>query len=424
MPQLPPGADKRLASEVERLALRQLVAASLRRRVRLSPMLVLLLVVLGLVQTSADLWLGPWGADQVLLAGALIPELVVRGEVWRLLSSVFLHADPLHLLLNGVMLWVVGRPVEAAWGTSRFVLLYVGSGLAGSMATLALRDHGWTVGASGAIYGLMGALVALGARLWLRLSWSMRQSMVLLPAALLLLLLALGDSDGRLDFHAHRGGALGGFLLGLVLRPQLRLMDRWTAADALRGEAIRWLSRLAALLTGAALAIAGVHTGTSPDLPPLAVETFALDKLQVAYPAGLRRGTWSRGTERCEGELTDGAWALRTGRLPCFPLPLGGYLLIGRRDALLTLDDGDRRALQTANQTGGWVRRQAATLLYPVGSAWLYVVAASEPLLPTYQRALQRLLPPPGAADLSDLPTAEQLSAPEAGLAEAVTPQD
>lgn len=403
MPQPPPRADKELAEEVQRLALRQLVASSLRRRVRLSPWLVLFLVLIGLLQTSADLWLGPWGGDQVLLAGALIPELVVRGEVWRLVSSMFLHADQLHLLLNGVMLWVVGRPVEAAWGTSRFVLLYLGAGLAGGMATLALRDHGWTVGASGAIYGLMGALVALGARLWLRLSWSLRQSMVLLPAALLLLLLALGEGDGQLDFHAHRGGALGGFLLGLVLRPQLRLMDRWTARDALRGEAIRWLSRLSGLATGIALAVAGVHIGTAPELPALEVETFALDGLQVAYPAGLRRGTWVRGSERCDGELTDGAWALRTGRLPCFPLPLGGYLLIGRRDALLSMDEGDKTALQTANQTGSWVRRQAATLLYPLGSEWLYVVAASEPLLPTYQRSLQRLLPETRSArSLSD----------------------
>lgn len=406
----PPNPEQALAAEVERLALRQLVAASLRRRVRLTPWLVLFLVVIGLLQTSAEWWLGPWGGDRVLLAGGLIPALVVRGEVWRLLSSAFLHADQLHLLVNGVMLWVVGRPVEAAWGTSRFVLLFVGSALAGSMATLALQDQGWTVGASGAVYGLMGALVALGARLWLRLSWQMRQSMVLLPAALLLLLLALGDADGRLDFHAHRGGALGGFLLGLVLRPQLRLVDRLTPGDALRGQWIRWLSRAAGLSVGVALSMAGVHVTIPPELPRLPSEQFVLDGLRVSYPAGLRRGTWMPGvppaSARCDGELTDGAWALRTGRMPCFPLPLGGQLLIGRRTQLLTMDDADRDALARANQSGSWAHRETAILLYPLGSEWLYVVMASEPLLETYQDALAGLLPPAGAATLAEPATA------------------
>jgi rhomboid protease GluP len=399
---MPPNDNKNLAAQVQQLALRQLLAASLRRRVRLMPWLLLLLALIGLAQSSADRWLGPLGSDQVLLAGALIPDAVLRGQTWRVLSSAFLHADFVHLLLNGVTLWVVGRPVEAAWGSARFVLLYVGSAMAGGLATLALQEHGWTVGASGAVYGLMGALVALGARLWPRLNWPLRQTMVLLPALLLLILLAIGDEAGRVDLHAHRGGALGGFLLGLILRPQLRLIDALGPRDALRGQGIRWLSRGAALSVGLSLSFAAATIGLPPVVPTLSTQTFALDALIVRYPAGLRRGIWSRHAGRCEGAMTDAAWALRTGRTPCFPLPLGGHLLLGERSHLLTMDDADLTALEQAKTSGGWIRRQEGTLVFPVGDKWLWVVTASEALLPAYRMALHPLVAAPKPAAQPD----------------------
>jgi hypothetical protein len=264
--------------------------------------------------------------------------------------------------------------------------------MAGGLATLVLQEHGWTVGASGAVYGLMGALVALGARLWPRLNWPLRQTMVLLPALLLLILLAIGDEAGRVDLHAHRGGALGGFLLGLVLRPQLRLIDALGPRDALRGQGIRWLSRGAALSVGLSLSFAAATIGLPPVLPAVQVKTFALDDLVVRYPSDLRRGIWSRHTGRCEGAMTDAAWALRTGRTPCFPLPLGGHLLLGERSQLLTMDSEDLTALEQARASGGWNRRQEGTLLFPVGDKWLWVVASSEALLPSYRIALQPLL--------------------------------
>jgi membrane associated rhomboid family serine protease len=82
---------------------------------------------------------------------------VAHGEWWRLLTSAFLHYGPLHLLLNMIALWWFGSLLEQRLGSGRFLLLYVVSGLAGSAGALLLDPTVPTVGASGAIFGILGA---------------------------------------------------------------------------------------------------------------------------------------------------------------------------------------------------------------------------------------------------------------------------
>jgi membrane associated rhomboid family serine protease len=79
------------------------------------------------------------------------------GEWWRLLSSGFLHADPIHLLLNMVGVYFLGQLLEPALGTARYVALYLTSLLVGSFGALLLSPEANTVGASGAVFGLLGA---------------------------------------------------------------------------------------------------------------------------------------------------------------------------------------------------------------------------------------------------------------------------
>ena len=84
-----------------------------------------------------------------------------HGEWWRLLTAAFLHYGPIHLGLNMLALWWLGSPVEAALGRARYLLVYLAAGLAGSTGALLLSPNAVTVGASGAIFGILGALLVL-----------------------------------------------------------------------------------------------------------------------------------------------------------------------------------------------------------------------------------------------------------------------
>jgi membrane associated rhomboid family serine protease len=101
-------------------------------------------------------------------ATALAPIQVAGGGWWRLVTSGFLHIGPLHLLFNMIALWFIGRDIELVLGRLRFSVLYGASLLGGSAAVMLFGSPtGAVAGASGAIFGLMGALIVLLRRLQL-----------------------------------------------------------------------------------------------------------------------------------------------------------------------------------------------------------------------------------------------------------------
>src|SRR5919108_1327179 len=105
---------------------------------------------------------GGGGLDGTLLQdGAVSRAAIADGEYWRLITAGFLHAGFFHLLFNMLALWVLGSMLEPAIGRFRFGLIYFVSLLAGSFGALLLQPHGLTVGASGAIFGLMAAAVVV-----------------------------------------------------------------------------------------------------------------------------------------------------------------------------------------------------------------------------------------------------------------------
>lgn len=96
----------------------------------------------------------------------LIPPLLADGELWRLVTSGFLHFGPVHLAFNMLALWIIGRDLELVLGRSRFLAVYLVSLLGGSAAVFLLENvDSNTAGASGAVYGLMGGLAVLLRRL-------------------------------------------------------------------------------------------------------------------------------------------------------------------------------------------------------------------------------------------------------------------
>ncbi len=135
---------------------------------------------------------------------------VAHGEVWRLVTSGFLHYGLIHILFNMYALYILGTWLERSGGRGRLAAVYGVSLLAGSLGALILSPNSLTAGASGAIYGLMGAFFAAGRTQGI----SVRQSPLF---GILLLNLLLTFGLGGLSIGGHLGGLAGGVLAGWVL---------------------------------------------------------------------------------------------------------------------------------------------------------------------------------------------------------------
>lgn len=143
---------------------------------------------------------------------------VARGEYWRIWSVTLLHADIVHLLFNMYALWLAGPIVERWYGRVRFSAFYLACAAGGSVASFVFGGDAPAVGASGAIFGLFGILLAAG-----RLHQPVdRQSRALVGqiGMLILINLAFGfASGGSIDNAAHIGGLVAGLWLGALILP-------------------------------------------------------------------------------------------------------------------------------------------------------------------------------------------------------------
>ena len=173
------------------------------------------LVWLATVAGGASVF-SPGGAELLALGGNRLAE--TRSEPWRLLSATVLHAGVLHLALNMWALWDTGRVAERIYGNLQFLVLYLGAGLAGSIASLFFTGRtAVSVGASGAILGVVGALLAV---IWLRPGGLPPALLRPLQSSLLVYIgvsLLLGFTVGGVDNAAHVGGLLAGFALAAIL---------------------------------------------------------------------------------------------------------------------------------------------------------------------------------------------------------------
>ena len=152
---------------------------------------------------------GDGGISLAQLGGLDGPD-VVRGQWWRLVTSGFLHANILHITFNMIALFVLGQIMESALGRPAFAVLYFTSLLAGSLGALLRTPDALTVGASGAIFGLMGAAV-VGERS-MRIGVAGGSMMVWLVLNLVFTVTIPGISIG-----GHLGGLAGGLICGVLL---------------------------------------------------------------------------------------------------------------------------------------------------------------------------------------------------------------
>ena len=164
--------------------------------------------------------------DVILSLGATDNEgIKQRGEYYRFLTSMFLHGGLLHIGFNAWALYALGPETERIYGTVRFLAIYFIAGLAGGVASYALSPSP-AVGASGAIFGLIGALAVFYYMSRELLGSAARQQLGSLITVIMINLFIGFSSGGLIDNFAHLGGLAGGALVGWLLAPRFAVDER------------------------------------------------------------------------------------------------------------------------------------------------------------------------------------------------------
>ena len=147
-----------------------------------------------------------------LILGANYAPLVKNGEIFRLITYAFLHGSIIHLVVNMYSLFIAGRQVENNFGKVRLLIIYFISALSGGLLS-ALFSDGISIGASGAIFGLLGALLYFGLHFRLYLTDALISKII----PIIILNLLIGFTVTGIDNACHIGGLIGGFLASMAV---------------------------------------------------------------------------------------------------------------------------------------------------------------------------------------------------------------
>ena len=151
-----------------------------------------------------------WGGDYG-------PATVGAHQWWRLLTSCFLHFGIIHIGFNMYVLYQIGPFIEITFGRARYVILYFIAGLAGSVTSISIHPNSVSAGASGAIFGLYGAVFGFLLINRRTLDPVATKSIAKSAGIFVLYNVVYGSISGTTDLSAHFGGLVAGFLAGMVL---------------------------------------------------------------------------------------------------------------------------------------------------------------------------------------------------------------
>jgi rhomboid protease GluP len=166
---------------------------------------------------------GTENSSTLIAFGAKTNALLQSGEWFRLITPIFIHAGLLHLLLNSYALWTVGIQVEKLYGSARFLLIYLLSGVGGVVGSYVGQTilprffDAPSVGASGAIFGLFGVLAVFGFRYRRELPPAIRRAVTTGVLPVIVINLFIGLSIPFIDNSAHIGGLLTGAALAMII---------------------------------------------------------------------------------------------------------------------------------------------------------------------------------------------------------------
>jgi len=178
---------------------------------------------------------------QVLVdMGALYgPLTVLRDEWWRLGTAMFLHGGMTHLLMNMFSLYLIGRGAEMYFDTKSYLSIYIFSGLIGGLISLYVHPASVGVGASGAIFGVFGALA--GFFLAYKEQIATQSKAFMKDFGIIIVInLVIGLSIESVDVSAHIGGLVTGFIGGFMLSKSRNLLSLYSAAMVLVAVAIAY----------------------------------------------------------------------------------------------------------------------------------------------------------------------------------------
>gem|GEM_PF-1633492 len=179
--------------------------------------------------------------------GSNFGPLTLNGEWWRLFTCMFVHFGLLHLAFNMWVLWSIGRMIERMFGSLHYALLYVFAGLCGSMASLWWHPNVHSAGASGAIFGLLGGLLAFVLNPVSGVPPTIAAGQRRLGVAFIAYNLIGGLTHHGIDNAAHVGGLLGGFVMGWMLARPLDVTAREQARSRFAPAAVLGLLTLVTL---------------------------------------------------------------------------------------------------------------------------------------------------------------------------------
>jgi rhomboid protease GluP len=205
---------------------RSLVKPSLRQRFRRFPAAFSLIGITFLIYIAQETSVLLIGDDLVIYFGAKINEAIYAGEIWRFITPIFVHAGIWHIFINMYSLYALGPTVEGFFSTPRMLVIYFFSGVSSVTFSLAFSPYP-SVGASGAIFGLLGAL---GTFLFLHRESLGHAGKTYLRQIVIVALLNLGlGLAPNIDNWGHLGGLLAGIALAWFLGPRFEVS--WISND-------------------------------------------------------------------------------------------------------------------------------------------------------------------------------------------------
>ena len=178
------------------------------------------LVFLAMVATGVS-FTHPTIADIFKWGGDYAPATLGAHQYWRLLTSTFLHFGIVHIGMNMYVLYLIGPFIQTVFGRTRYLLIYFIAGLAGSIVSVIVHPTAVGAGASGAIFGLYGAVFGVLLIKRRTLNPAAMNSIANSAGIFVLYNVVYGSISGTTDLSAHLGGLVAGFLAGMLLiRPQ------------------------------------------------------------------------------------------------------------------------------------------------------------------------------------------------------------
>lgn len=151
--------------------------------------------------------------QQVINDFGIYAPYIRNGQIYRLFTGIFLHANVLHLAFNCYALYLLGIQLESFMGKLKYLIIYLFSGLTGALFSMIFTNNALSIGASGAIFGIMGSLVYFGYHYRVYLGNVIKTQII----PIIILNLAIGFLSSGIDNFAHIGGLIGGGLITMAL---------------------------------------------------------------------------------------------------------------------------------------------------------------------------------------------------------------